>query len=87
MGQLTLLISDEENAIADFENLFLTFNMVRLTCRSEKGLDRYERLKVKFLDDGGWGDLWLPGGAKRIAWEGGTAENDMTDDEGLEADD
>ncbi len=29
-GQLTLLISDEENAIADFENLFVTFNMVRL---------------------------------------------------------
>ncbi len=47
------------------------FNMVRLTCRSEEGLDRFERLKVKFLDEGGRGDLWLPGGAERIAWEGG----------------
>ena len=50
------------------------FNMVRLTCRSEKGLDRHQRLFEKFLDAGERGKDWLPGGAARIAWEGGTAE-------------
>lgn len=43
------------------------FEMVRLECRSDKALDKYEGLFVKFLNDGGWGKDWLPGGAARRA--------------------